>query len=960
MCRTRRRSTSTNPVVLTFFCFGAMPSYHFFFPSPFMSKAIEHACCLAVLALSAGVYLRTLHPSVAGGDSGELMITSLDLATPHPPGYPTFAMLTHFLGYGMDSILNSIGVDTSTPPPAFVNSLTPAGGGGGIAFAMNVVHGCFSVATVVCLYWSVVISGGSVFGGVLAATVFGFSPNVWTYAIGTEVFPLNNLFSAGLLMLCAVFDKRLRSEHSNERDTLRFVHMAALFCGLSLTNQHTSILFVCPVVLWVFYRFPPCWKTPRQLGINTACFFAGLAPYIYIPLSNLLVSSPHSWGRSITVSDFMRHFLRMEYGTFSLASQEAAYRDSNFGRNSKYFLADMVHQMGIVPLALVCISVWALLAPTINRRLRSPPVNAKKISSKPEASKKKEKSAVGAGTVPALLPSPASSSLQVALLLTWLAYVNFFNHFSNLPIEQPLFYGVQQRFWIQPLLIAAFMAGHGLKHSLDFIATVSPSIPVGALGCALVGILACWQIGTNFAEHDESTNYYIRDYGYTILNPLPAGSVLLTKGDLVINSVRFVQSFDHFRQDDVLVLDQEMMTYAWYISNIRDWIALRKSRATSQGCGAFVNKSQSYPAECETSPDAVFSRHFSDWRFPAAAYYPGRDNCFSMVELLRANTANGRRFFASLGFKEGDPTSDRLFTRAFGLSQEILQSHNVALQQTDPLYQTADIASSIKRMLRQPPELAVKPSVETDKRASLHSAGTAPQIVGIVDPSTLISIGRSLPDSVSAWGVEPSTGTHLRLPPNGRYASHTWEAVVVNDVQQAYFNTGLAFMSFTNFISEYITQKSSDPKYIKACIRALVGSIATHKQQSNANSALAVLDLGSGFASRIESLPAFLVAPMYGSRLLDVVIRKFNNTKMQYNACRNKAVTYQHLSDIASTFLKAATAQDKAVLTAFKSEVVQQLLIPAYVKLREFPEHETLSYSQLEGVIEYYAAAAFV
>eukprot|EP00906_Rhabdomonas_costata_P014334 RCo020625 len=50
------------------------------------------------------VYLRTLHPSVAGGDSGELMAVAHELGTAHPPGYPTFTMYSKLsevvLGWG--------------------------------------------------------------------------------------------------------------------------------------------------------------------------------------------------------------------------------------------------------------------------------------------------------------------------------------------------------------------------------------------------------------------------------------------------------------------------------------------------------------------------------------------------------------------------------------------------------------------------------------------------------------------------------------------------------------------------------------------------------------------------------------------------------------------------------------------------------------------------------------------
>src|ERR1700690_1641731 len=47
---------------------------------------------LAFLALAA-LYIATLMPSVAGGDSGELTAAALTGGVPHPSGYPLFAIL---------------------------------------------------------------------------------------------------------------------------------------------------------------------------------------------------------------------------------------------------------------------------------------------------------------------------------------------------------------------------------------------------------------------------------------------------------------------------------------------------------------------------------------------------------------------------------------------------------------------------------------------------------------------------------------------------------------------------------------------------------------------------------------------------------------------------------------------------------------------------------------------------
>ena len=53
--------------------------------------AVEYYVFVSVLLL----YSLTTAPSVAGGDSGELLAESCSLGTAHPPGYPLFTLLYH-------------------------------------------------------------------------------------------------------------------------------------------------------------------------------------------------------------------------------------------------------------------------------------------------------------------------------------------------------------------------------------------------------------------------------------------------------------------------------------------------------------------------------------------------------------------------------------------------------------------------------------------------------------------------------------------------------------------------------------------------------------------------------------------------------------------------------------------------------------------------------------------------
>ena len=574
---------------------------------------------LVVALVAACCYYRTLHPSVAGGDSGELMCVAHELGTPHPPGYPTFAMATKLAEIMLRALFPTMS----------------------IAVAHNLFHATLSVVAVVLLYSASLCLTGSIGGAVMGSLLFGFAPNVWTYSVSTEVFPLNNAFMCALMVMVGVYWRQLLADEAAQplptlAHALRrrnIVFLASFVCGLSLTNQHTSVLFVSPIALWVFWlERRSFFHKPLHFFICTLLFFAGLMPYLYLPVSSALVVSTNSWGKCNTWSGFWTHFLRKEYGTFSLASKEAEYRVWNAARTWKYFLGDFSDQTMHTVWVLFVLGVVVSLRPlaqAVLAGLRNCFVVEKRVK-KPAPTQKTTSSQKGSETV-------RYFTAELLLVITWVAYCSFFNYFSNLPIDQPLFFGVQQRFWIQPLIIAGVLAARGFHVLVRWLRL--PGYAVLSLGLA-IGMA---QISLNFTEHDESSNFYIRDFGHAILRPLPPNSILLTKGDIMINSARFVQVMEEFRRD-VRILDQELLTYEWYNDIVRE--------------------------------------KFANIVLPARYYHPFHNSSYNMKQFLQKNRQlPSRRVFAAYGFKEGDDSvSGKYVLRPFGTIQEIVpiaESHDI-------------------------------------------------------------------------------------------------------------------------------------------------------------------------------------------------------------------------------------------------------------------------------------------
>ena len=97
---------------------------------------------------------------------------------------------------------------------------------------------------------------------------------------------------------------------------------------------------------------------------------------------------------------------------------------------------------------------------------------------------------------------------------------------------------------------------------------------------------------------DQSSNMYIRHYGAMHLEKLPANAILIVKGDVITNSIRYLQRCEGMRPD-VQHLDQSMMTYAWF--------------KTKQ------------------------ARHFRNISFPNSIYNPYKPEGYSMQRFLQAN-----------------------------------------------------------------------------------------------------------------------------------------------------------------------------------------------------------------------------------------------------------------------------------------------------------------------------------
>nr|DBA14368.1 TPA: hypothetical protein GDO54_005350 [Pyxicephalus adspersus] len=485
---------------------------------------------LAVFTCVLGVYMKTLHPSVPGGDSGELITAAYELGVAHPPGYPLFTLLAKA-----------------------ATVLVPIGS---IAYRVNLLCGVFGAAAASLLFSATFRLSGSYAAGILAAGLYSFSRLTWQWSIAAEVFSLNNLFVALLIALTVEFEKA-----KTARDRSKVSLYGAFCCGISLCNQHTIVLYIVCIVLWVLFQL----VYHKELSLKhllklAACFAGGLLPYLYLIVSSYFNQAQWTWGDQTSIQGLLTHLLREEYGTFSLAKSET-------GSSMKEILMFQISHMST--------------------------------------------------EVTPFVPGLA----VLALILCYLS-----------------------RFWMQSNIVVCMLAGLGLASlARSLSAKLTNKRWIFCIEWIFTVGLVARQLSANYSLCDQSSNYVVEAFGRNILSSFPLNAIILLRGDLPGNSLRYLHYCEGLRPDLSLV-DQEMMTYEWYV-----------------------------PKTAKHLPNV----HFPGNRWnPIETKLPDGTKTFSLHRFLKVNEDKG--VFVCIGLNEGDPTWRKSYTLwPWGTCEKIVSKNTV-------------------------------------------------------------------------------------------------------------------------------------------------------------------------------------------------------------------------------------------------------------------------------------------
>jgi hypothetical protein len=482
------------------------------------------------------LYLFTLAPTVAAGDSGELTTVALSLGLAHPPGYPTFTMLGHLfslLPLGSDpayrvnlmsAVLDAVAVGIVV---LIVGRLVGSAMAAGTPASPDDDGGApGSTGTRALLPW---------LAGAAAGLSLAVSTAFWQYSLVAEVFALNNLLATMLLLAML--------EWSRRPDRMRFLWAAGLVGGLALTNQQT-IVFVAPALLVLFglgldrYMRPTLGGRGGErsvpwlaLAIALVCGLVGLSPYAYMPIATANGAAT-IWGDPRTLDGLLSILTRSAYGTFSFTVRETS--------------GSLIEQVG-----LFLGYLWSAFTPV----------------------------GVGIAAVGAawltLRRTVEAFALWAWLLMAGLIFVLL----ANPPLTDPVTRGVLERFYILPSIPVAIFVGVGTWR-LALLAgealaragrhpspQARPRLVVVAVAAA-VAVAPLGLAAARIPDVNQDSNRLVSRYAMDLLDPLPPGALLLMRGDENYTTVLYAQEVVGMRPD-VIALDTELLKLNGYVDQAR-------------------------------------------------------------------------------------------------------------------------------------------------------------------------------------------------------------------------------------------------------------------------------------------------------------------------------------------------------------------------------------------------------
>ncbi len=275
------------------------------------------------------LYVATLAPTVLPYgtpdtlDSPMLQAEVSVLGIGHPTGYPTYMMLTRLFTY------------------------LPFGDP---AYRINLASAVYGIAAVLVVYLAGLRLCNRAVAAAAGALAFGLSGAFWGQAVIAEVYTLEALLVALVLLVLLVWRETRKD---------RYLLLSLFLIGLSLTHHLTSVLLVPAALAFVFLTDRRVFSEAGLMLKGLGLFVIGLLPFLYLPMRAMM----HAPLNEADPSTPWRFLLLVTGGSFLAESSEEGRHCSP----SALALADPSTKLGLLanhllgqfPVVLVLVGILA-------------------------------------------------------------------------------------------------------------------------------------------------------------------------------------------------------------------------------------------------------------------------------------------------------------------------------------------------------------------------------------------------------------------------------------------------------------------------------------------------------------------------------------------------------------------------------------------------------------------------
>lgn len=297
---------------------------------------------ITLFIISISLYWYGLVPTVPLVDGGELITAAYLKGIAHPPGFPTYLLISH--------LFSLIPIGNVAQRINFVSCLFAALSVGTFFLLCNATNYIYSELvkkrlpakkkkdSTKSLEYNPFLS--SYFASLLLIISF----SLWSYAEMTEVYTMN-LFLLLLTFLLLLFSYKEKID--NNKINNRLIILAGFIYGLGLGIHHITMILMVPALLYILLNVIDfSFIKSRNFILSVISTLIGLSTYLYLIIAAR--SKPVlNWGNPDNCERFLRHVSAWQYRS------NIALDTSQIFKELKEYSLLLLQQYGWIALTLI-------------------------------------------------------------------------------------------------------------------------------------------------------------------------------------------------------------------------------------------------------------------------------------------------------------------------------------------------------------------------------------------------------------------------------------------------------------------------------------------------------------------------------------------------------------------------------------------------------------------------------